>query len=110
MPEPLTLDHFQTFEQTVTTRFDGLDRRFDNFAAHFDETMRSVADTLSAHTERFDRIDATLADHTQRLDTQRLDRLEKLLDLEHRFERFESETRDKLRKVGQHLAIPELTV
>lgn len=34
---------------------------------HFDETMRSIADTLTEHGGRFDQIDATLADHTKRL-------------------------------------------
>jgi hypothetical protein len=60
--------------------------------------MRAIADTLHDHT-------AILHDHTTRLD-----RLEKLLDLEHRLERFEDETREKLRKIGEHLAIPELTI
>lgn len=64
---------------------------FRAFVSHFDDTMRAVADTLDGHT-------------------QRLDRLEKLLDMEQRLDRFETDVRTKFRKVGEHLAIPEITV
>jgi hypothetical protein len=66
-------------------------KEFRAFVAHFDDTMRALADTLDDHTRR-------------------LDRLEKLLDLEQRLDRFESDVRTKFRKVGEHLAIPEITV
>lgn len=48
---------------------------------HFDETMRSIAETLADHSQRFDRIDATLADHTALLadHTKRLTRIEDML-------------------------------
>ena len=77
---------------------------------HFDETMGAIAATLGTHgeilndhTRRFDAIDATLADHTARLE-----RLEKLLDLEQRFERFEADTRARFRKVGEHLGMADV--
>lgn len=53
---------------------------------HFDETMRSIAETLADHSLRFDRIDATLADHTKRL-TRIEDMLwqgERIIELERR--------------------------
>ena len=80
MPEPLTTDHF-------------------------DETMRTIAETLNMHTSVLNDQTAILTDHTRRLD-----RLEKILDLEQRFEKYKSLADIKFRKIGEHLAIPELTV
>lgn len=62
------LTHFTLMSQPLTLE-------------HFDETMRSIAETLADHGQRFDRIDATLAHHTSLLTdhTKRLTRIEDML-------------------------------
>lgn len=70
---------------------------------HFYETMRAIAGTLNVHGEQLAAITATQADHTARLE-----RLEKLLDLEHRLDVFEADTRDRFRKVGEHLGMADV--
>lgn len=106
MPESLTIDQLNkslaTTEKRITTY---VGDRFDKSETHFDETMRSIAETLQSIT-------AILNDHTTILNdhTRRLDQLEKLLDLERRFEQYKSHADIKFRKIGEHLAIPELTV
>ena len=73
MPEPLSADTFARFEK------------------HFDETMRTIADTLAdhgslhaAHTKRFDKIDERL----DKMD-ERLKRIEDHLWNQQRFEEHE---------------------
>ena len=70
---------------------------------HFDDTMGAIARTLDKHGEILNAHTVTLADHTRRLD-----RLEKLLDLEQRFDRLQADTRERFRKVGEHLAMPDV--
>lgn len=81
MPEPLTVERFAQYERRAEERHH--------------ELIFAVADVVTRVNEHFD---------------ERLDRLERLQDLEQRLERFETETRTKFRKVGEHLAIPEVTV
>lgn len=68
---------------------------------HFDESMRSIAEALADHSQRFDRIDATLSEHTTLLadHTKRLTRIEDLLwqgeriiELERRVEKLAERT------------------
>ena len=113
MSEPLTIEHLDkslvATEKRITTyiddRFDKSDERLDKFETHFDETMRSVAETLHTITGILNDHTAILNDHTRRLE-----QLEKLLDLERRFEQYKSYADIKFRKIGEHLAMPELTV
>lgn len=67
---------------------------------HFDETMRSIADTLADHGTQLAAIDATLADHTARLE-----RLERQGDVSARVDKIqillaEQFGRDVLARVG----------
>ncbi len=67
MSEPLTTEHFEKFEK------------------HFDETMGTIADVLTDHTEKLTVITATINDHTKHFeriehimwDGQRLDEHER---------------------------------
>ena len=119
MSEPLTIDHFQKFEKRIDERFDKVDQRLDKVDERFDKVdarLDKMDKRFDGIDTRFDKVDKTLKDNDEILTElkihmdKRFDKLEKLLMLEERFEQYKERTDTRFRKIGEHLAIPELTV
>ncbi|OGL87166.1 hypothetical protein A3I40_01280 [Candidatus Uhrbacteria bacterium RIFCSPLOWO2_02_FULL_48_12] len=126
MSEPLTVEHFNKFEKRVDERFDKVDERFDKVDTRFDKVdtrldkmdkrFDGIDIRLDKVDERFDKVDKALKDNGEILTElkihmdKRFDKLEKLLMLEERFEQYKERTDIRFRKIGEHLAMPELTV